>query len=278
MATVKAKTEADTRNAQNRPDEIADELIARIFVGELKAGDQLQPSRTMAKELGVDRTSLRMALRQLARMNVIRPVQGSGVTVLDYREHAGVEFIASVFALPDVDLGGAFLLESLGVWNQVMPAICAGAMKRATPFDFQKLDLLFRKQVALIEQHARIEEVVEIELEMHIALVKASGSTVLMLLTNTTLPVRRTLVRLLYDTVDPLTHVESQREILRTAMTGKVTPDEVATAYRTFWQSESQPLIDRIAQLPISPSRVQKALRLTRNRKTKKTRPKNPRS
>ena len=256
MSKSKDQTETETTGARTRPDDIADELIARVFLGELKPGDQLQPSRTLAVEMGVDRTSLRMALRQLARMNVIRPVQGSGVTVLDYRECAGVEFITSVFALPDVDLGGAFLLEALGLWISVMPAISAGALSRATPADFQRLDGFFAKQLAMIDRKASLEEIVELELEAQHVMAKLYGSTVLTLVANTTLSLRRTLVKMLFETIDVRRHVESQREQLHIVMTEKLTPEEIAFAYRAYLQSIVEGLRDRLAKLPLSPSRV----------------------
>ena len=56
------------------PDLIADELIARIFIGEFKAGYRLPAERGFAETLGVDRTSLRMALRTLNRMRLVQSV------------------------------------------------------------------------------------------------------------------------------------------------------------------------------------------------------------
>ena len=70
--------------AKTLPDQITDLLIALIFTEKLKAGDKLPPERQLAEYLGVDRTSLRMALRTLTRMNVIHALQGSGIRVLDY--------------------------------------------------------------------------------------------------------------------------------------------------------------------------------------------------
>ncbi|MDD9938242.1 MAG: GntR family transcriptional regulator, partial [Myxococcales bacterium] len=52
------------------PDRIADELIARVFTGELQPGDTLPAERALAASLGVDRTSLRIAMRQLTRMRL----------------------------------------------------------------------------------------------------------------------------------------------------------------------------------------------------------------
>ena len=66
------------------PDQVADYLIARIFIGELKPGDKLPAERQLADQLGVDRTSLRMALRHLSRLGLLRSVHGSGITIEDY--------------------------------------------------------------------------------------------------------------------------------------------------------------------------------------------------
>ncbi|MBF0239139.1 MAG: GntR family transcriptional regulator, partial [SAR324 cluster bacterium] len=42
--------------------------LQQIFTGVLKPGQKLAAERTLAAEMGVDRTSLKMAIRQLARM------------------------------------------------------------------------------------------------------------------------------------------------------------------------------------------------------------------
>ena len=86
-------------------DQIADFLIAQIFVGAFKPGDRLPPERRLAEILEVDRTSLRVALKILARMNLVESVQGSGATVLDMREHGGLDVLDSVLHIPDA-LGG----------------------------------------------------------------------------------------------------------------------------------------------------------------------------
>lgn len=266
----RSKNNASESKPQTLPDEIVDGLIARIFLGEIKAGEQLQPSRALAEELRVDRTSLRIALRQLARMNVIRPLQGSGITVLDYREHGTIDFIATAFSLPDIDLGGAYLLEALELWMLFLPAIVAGAIKRATPADYQRIDLLLAEQAALIEQKADLEKVQGIELDVYSGLVRAHGSTLLMLIYNTALPVGRALVRMLFETVDAREHVEKRRELLRMAMAGKVADEEITAALDTLVQSEYQPLRDRLATLPISPSRKKRGPTTKPTKKSKK--------
>jgi hypothetical protein len=129
------------------PDRLADELIARIFTGELAPNERLSPERTLAEELGVDRTSLRVALRQLSRMNLLRATQGSGITVLDYRRHAGIDFLAAVLEVPGLELGGAFLLEALDQWNVMMPRFVASALADAQPEHLREIDAFFEAQL-----------------------------------------------------------------------------------------------------------------------------------
>ncbi len=242
-------------STQTLPDDITDELIAEIFVGELKPGEQLPPDRLLAQQLGVDRTSLRMALRQLSRMKLVRSVRGSGVTVLDYREHAGMDFLAAVFSLPDVELGGTFQIEVLDHWIEVMPWVVATAIKRATHEDYRSIDLLFTRQLELLDNGSDNAEVTEVELELQRLFAKLVGSIVAILLANNTLPLRRKLVRMLLDNVDPKGHVESHRALFGAAIKGKLTPDAISTGYRAFLVDQTKGLRDRLSELPPNPTR-----------------------
>ena len=105
------------------PDLIADELIARIFIGEFKAGHRLPAERGFAETLGVDRTSLRMALRTLNRMKLVQSVRGSGITIMDYRKSAGLDFLAAIFEIPQLELGSKIKLEGLQAFNGIIPGM-----------------------------------------------------------------------------------------------------------------------------------------------------------
>ena len=163
------------------PRRIADILIARIFVGELKPGDRLPPDRVLAEQLGVDRTSLRAALNELASRNILKAVQGSGVAVLDYREHAGLDFLDSLFDMQDIDLGSAFNLELLDHWIDVVPAIVRSAFSRSTPSDLADIDKLFVRQLDLLNRGATNKELAVVEVEIQDRIVNLAGSTILRL-------------------------------------------------------------------------------------------------
>lgn len=64
-------------------DEVLVQLIERIFSGELTSGQRLPPERELAAQLGVNRTSLREALRQMESMGLVRIRQGDGIYVKD---------------------------------------------------------------------------------------------------------------------------------------------------------------------------------------------------
>jgi GntR family transcriptional regulator, transcriptional repressor for pyruvate dehydrogenase complex len=239
------------------PDRIADELIARIFIGELRAGELLPAERTLAVEMGVDRTSLRMALRQLGRMKLVRAARGSGITVLDYRKHAGIDFLAAVLEVPGLELGGAFLIEALDHWIAAMPALTAQAFMRATPADVRALDGRFAEQLALLDRGAELEQVVEIELDIQDGLLALVGSTALDLLANSTRPLRRKLGRMLLDLIEPRELVEAQRAQVRSVL--RMRPllgcPELTDVHRRALIALNEPLRRHLGSLPPNPSR-----------------------
>lgn len=72
-------------------------LIGRIFCRQLKPGDRLPPERLLAKEMDVDRASLRVGLRHLETMNVLTIRQGDGIYVRDYLKGASLDFLRVLF-------------------------------------------------------------------------------------------------------------------------------------------------------------------------------------
>lgn len=238
------------------PDRIADELLTQILVGERPPGAQLPPERLLAQELGVDRTSLRMALRQLSRMKLVRAVRGSGITVLDYRRHAGLDFLAAVLDAPGVFLGGAFLLEVLDHYHRAMPALTLLAFGRATPQDIRALDALFERQLTMLAQGASLDEVQEVELDLQDAIVEMCRDTTLQLIANSTRGLRRTLGRKLMDLTDPREQVETQRSMVRAVLQGGREALQQAERYRAFQHEHNQKLRAYLASLPPNPART----------------------
>jgi GntR family transcriptional regulator, transcriptional repressor for pyruvate dehydrogenase complex len=247
------------------PRRIADILTARILVGDLKPGDRLPPDRILAEQLGVDRTSLRSALSELAGRNIVRAVQGSGVVVLDYREHAGLDFLDAVFGMEDIDLGSAFNLELLDHWIEVMPAIVGSAFGRSKPADIAGMDLLFKRQLDLLEKGAGNYEIAAVEVEIQDEIVKLAGSTILRLFANSMRRFRMQFSTVFFRTIDMREHITTQRSLLQEALAGTVTPDDIAARYRQYLSEITRPHRSRIARLPANPNRRKKEPALRKN-------------
>lgn len=229
--------------------------MARIFVGELNPGDRLPPDRVLAAQLGVDRTSLRSALGELAGRNIVRAVRGSGVVVLDYREHAGLDFLDAVFDMPDIDLGSAFNLELLDHWIDVMPAIVKGALIRSTPSDLAAIDRLFVRQLDLLNQGASNQELAGIEVQIQDEIVKLAGSTILRLFANSMRRFRVMFSAAFFNTIAVHEHVITQRTLLQEVMAGRVTPEDLARRYRSYLCEQTRIHRARISLLPANPNR-----------------------
>ncbi len=244
-------------SARTLPDRIADELIARVFTGELAPGDKLPPDRALATELGVDRTSLRNALRQLTRMNLLRPVRGSGVTVLDYRENAGLDFLAAVLEIPGLELGGAFLLEALDHWEQAMPSIVSSALARITPAQIGAVDALLERQAEALEEGADLDAVARLEVGLIDSVVAMLGDVTLRLMANSTRALRRRLTRLQLElTDDPLAQIQASRMLLRRALEDRPSPDVIRTAHAQILAVVHAPLRAHLRTLPTRPHRT----------------------
>lgn len=235
------------------PRRIADLLITRIFIGELKPGERLPPERALAEQLGVDRTSLHNAINQLASMNVVRPVRGSGIEVLDYREHAGLDLLSAVFAIEGLELGSAFYIELLDSWIDLMPEVIALAMQRATPSDLAMLDTFFALQLEMLDAGSSIEDVAGVEVALQDAIVTSVGSTMLRLLSNSTRGLRKRIVQMFFETIDVRGHVIWQRELGRHAIAGAVEHHEVEARYRSYLLERTSALREDIARLPANP-------------------------
>jgi GntR family transcriptional regulator, transcriptional repressor for pyruvate dehydrogenase complex len=260
------------------PDRIVEHFIARIFTGELAPGERLPPDRELAPLLGVDRTSLRMAMQQLARVGLVKVVHGSGVRVLDFREHAGLDFLAAVFALPGLSLGSSYLLQMLEDWIDLIPVLAGRAFARMTHEQRREVDALMGEQLAVLDESGRgrgprdLARLVELEIALQDRMLRIAGNTGLILLGNSSRPLRRHMVQLFFDATDVRQHVSDQRALFRQVTShSRVSADDVAKGYRAYLVERTAALRKRLLALPVNPTlaptgatRVTRVTRATR--------------
>jgi DNA-binding FadR family transcriptional regulator len=147
-------------------DQAAELLVDRIRSGEWELGAKLPGETTLGPQLGVGRSTVREAIRQLAGRGVLQTRQGSGV------------FVAAV----DIDDDWELVLRRADI-NVVIEArlaieceASALAAERRTPADVRRMRAALRSR----EQHrAEIEEHVDADLRFHRAILAASHNEVL---------------------------------------------------------------------------------------------------
>lgn len=239
------------------PDQVADYLIAKIFIGELMPGDRLPPERLLATQLGVDRTSLRMALRHLSRLGVLKSVHGSGITIEDYREKGGIDFLADVFSMEELDLGGKFLLEALDQWCFFMPLMIMSAARNTpqNPIDPQPVLAALQQQCDLLQQpQPDMAAVVELELALHASLNREIGSTIMRMINNSTHVLRRRIVSLLFSVIDVTAHVQFHQQLVSQVLAGEFSGWAVMDYYRDYLARLTEPLRQHLHTLPQEPT------------------------
>ncbi len=86
-------------------EQIKEQILNKITIGELKPGDKLPPIRQLASDLNLNVNTIKRAFNELEKANVIYSVQGSGVFISEKAianriilDNAKKEFEASVFS------------------------------------------------------------------------------------------------------------------------------------------------------------------------------------
>jgi len=127
---------------QKRPVDIAtDQLRSKVLSGELPVGERLPPERKLAEALGINRQTLRAALGRLENEGLVKPRQGSGITVLDWRQTGGIWLLPHLVASGRVDLLSPFLAMRRAVAAECVAAAC----EQATDRELRDLDALAQR-------------------------------------------------------------------------------------------------------------------------------------
>lgn len=219
------------------PDELADHLIALIYVGELAPGLKLPSERLLVDILNVDRTSLRLALAQLNRMRLIEVRPRSGLVVKDFRAFAGLDFYASVLSNPALFPGTAIVIESIEIWLAMVPALMPTFRRTAKPEAIARVEDIAQRQLDLYESRADREKIVALELEIQEIFFGAQIGFIMSSLINASRSLRAYTIGILFESIDLKRHIEQTRAIAHLVRSGqgrdKATLETVAGYFTT---------------------------------------------
>jgi GntR family transcriptional regulator, transcriptional repressor for pyruvate dehydrogenase complex len=146
-----------------------------ISSGEIVPGAKFPPERELAKEFGVNRASLRQALKVLEIMGVLTQRVGDGTYLSASAESILKEPLDFLILLDD--LSHHELMETRMI---VEPELAARAAERATTEDLVSL----RRAIAAMENCRTNQERLEADLAFHQCIFRASGNRICHLLFN----------------------------------------------------------------------------------------------
>jgi GntR family transcriptional repressor for pyruvate dehydrogenase complex len=134
----------NTNTLLKRPrlsDEVLTVLVQRVLDGTYPTGTRLPAERALAEELGVTRTSLREALRQMESVGVVRIRQGAGVFVLDWTLEPTMRFV-QFLAASGLGMDPQFLLSFDEVRRFFAVKMLELAAERASDEDLDRIQVV----------------------------------------------------------------------------------------------------------------------------------------
>ncbi len=165
---------------QRVAEEIVEQLRTLILTGQYAPGSKLPPERELSKRLGVNRASLREALKKLEHLGLVRIRQGDGTRVQDFMETGGIELVQHL--LPLAGNGKPELIRDMLEFRRIFGReVARYAAVRATPESIARLEALADKA----DKTSSMADLFELDFEFYVAMTQAAGNAVMGLLINT---------------------------------------------------------------------------------------------
>ncbi|MBU0994823.1 MAG: GntR family transcriptional regulator [Proteobacteria bacterium] len=211
--------------AQQKYKVVMNTLLREIFQSKLKPGDRLPAERDLSKEMDVDRTSLRIALKQLESMEVLEIRQGDGIYVKNYMKNAGVDFLKMLFLQQEADESEVIIDEYLideimEFWIEFFPLMLKVALRRFAPRDIKQFLDLINNQLKSIQNR---KAVMACEIEQMEFVAEKTDNLLYLLISNSTRPLKRKMVELYISAMDDKVlkeYIEIKRSLLKISALG----------------------------------------------------------
>src|SRR3954447_25940413 len=126
---------------QRVAEEIVEQLRSLILTGQYPPGAKLPPERELSKRLGVNRASLREALKKLEHLGLVRIRQGDGTRVQDFMQTGGIDLMSHL--IPLAQAGHVELLRDVLEFRRIFGReVARMAAQRADAEDVMRLDAI----------------------------------------------------------------------------------------------------------------------------------------
>jgi GntR family transcriptional repressor for pyruvate dehydrogenase complex len=189
---------------QQAHQKISTALMRDIFFHKLQPGEKLPSERELSGSLNVDRTSLRVALKQLEAMGLLDIRRGDGIYVKDFLKYAGIDFLRTLFSrietLENELAADLFVIDEVWEWWIIMfPEMLKLAAQRASARDLKALSDLMDSELSNLDHR---DVLIELWLDEQDMIARAVNNMVLILIFNSSRPLRRSMLRIYHDAVN----------------------------------------------------------------------------
>ena len=158
-------------------EQIIDQIKDYIINGALRPGDLLPPERQLSEMIGVNRHTLREALKVLEYLGVIKGKTGIGTII----NNVGQDILIDRIAIAEDFSPRQFLVELNELRQVLEPSIAAFAAKRASEDDLAAMDEIMNDFKKEIENNNIPTDADE---RLHVALANAAHNSTFVRLTE----------------------------------------------------------------------------------------------
>jgi DNA-binding FadR family transcriptional regulator len=182
---------------------VSAKLMRDIFFRKLKPGEKLPSERELSDTLNIDRTSLRVALKQLEAMQLLEIRRGDGIYVKDFLKHAGIDFLRVLFSENDLSkdelLADMFMLDEVWEWWIIQfPEMIRLAGQRASSRDLKELSDAIDEELEC--RHDK-DKLTELWLYEQDRIAEIVNNMVMLLIFNSTRPLRSNILRIFLECI-----------------------------------------------------------------------------
>jgi len=178
---ARAKSRASSASERNLAEKVTSQIREWILNGTYRPGEKLPPERRLASLLGVNRGSLRLALKKLEQFGLLQSRQGDGTRVRDLAETAGIELLPFLFRTA-LSRQPEMLRDILELRIMVCTHLVRLAARRARTWDHRRIQAIIDQ---MEQVHDDPEALIRLDFDIYWEFARAGGSIVGQLLLNT---------------------------------------------------------------------------------------------
>jgi GntR family transcriptional repressor for pyruvate dehydrogenase complex len=167
-------------SAGKRADGVFEQLRGQILSGELDSGAQLPNERELAAALGVNRASVREAVKRLEFLELVDVVHGQGTFVRPFAASSSLQLVESLLLDPRT-VTAALMRQILEFRRDVTLRVVELAALRRTAAQIERGRALLERERGVSAEPMRA---LDLDLELNQLLGEASGNLMYQLVSN----------------------------------------------------------------------------------------------